>query len=544
MFGGAVHLFKGRYHRAMRYFVLLLVCFAGCAASAARPTMSATTSGKKLIEYGWDCPGPEDVQAHVREMEKRPFDGIVIRPTEPVVPGKRAGSIGRRVFSKKRFEVAEYQHNIDVLKAVKFEKFTDNFIQLVSGDLDFYDDWGACLFNAGVLAKIARQTECVGLMFDPEQYGANRLWTYEEKPAALRSAHTKEEYRARAIARGEEFMRAINKEFPKIQILCLFGPSFTNEYIRARRYNYDLLASFIEGMCRAADDGTQITDGYEQSYPYKFRTSFEVARREMLQSKETFVDKKAFDRVMRVGFGLWTDFDSGKHPWSTSDFNSNFFQPNTYQSAVNNALKYSDKYVWVYCERLSWLSGEHLPPAYEDAQRKGREAPGEIPVMHQQPNASRTKWVVDAGTRQDPRLFDDLLNTHDELLDLTRCDWMFQPEYDGDSLPLSPIHIARFWEQEGWDYDGYGWYDTHFSVATVPRKQMLLVVGAADESAEVWLNEEKVGTHDVGEVGWDQRFSIDITGKVHSGENDLRIRVLDRSGPGGLWRPIKIFVAK
>src|SRR5207247_6434871 len=105
------------------------------------------------------------------------------------------------------------------------------------------------------------------------------------------------------------------------------------------------------------------------------------------------------------------------------------------------------------------------------------------------------------------------------------------------------IRIGRFWEEEIGDYDGYGWYFTGFDAPSIPGgRKVSLVIGAADESADVWLNGEKIGSHDIGELGWDQRFSLDITRKLHPGSNRLAIRVLDRSGPGGLWRPIKILV--
>ena len=39
-------------------------------------------SGKKLISYGMDWPNTAYVRQHVREMEKHPFDGIVIGVSE------------------------------------------------------------------------------------------------------------------------------------------------------------------------------------------------------------------------------------------------------------------------------------------------------------------------------------------------------------------------------------------------------------------------------------------------------------------------------
>ena len=75
-------------------------------------------------------------------------------------------------------------------------------------------------------------------------------------------------------------------------------------------------------------------------------------------------------------------------------------------------------------------------------------------------------------------------------------------------------------------------------------KKLELVFGAVDESAFVWLNGEKIGEHDVGEGGWNDRFSIPITGKLKPGENDLVVRVLNRTGPGGIWKSVKIMAVK
>jgi hypothetical protein len=250
---------------------------------------------------------------------------------------------------------------------------------------------------------------------------------------------------------------------------------------------------------------------------------------------------------MRVGFGLWTDFDSGKHPWNTKDFDANFFQPETYQSAVFNSLDQSDGYVWVYCERMSWLSGENVPDAYKQAQAAGRSAPGKLPLERIKPNAAQAKWIKTASTRQDPHLFDDLMKNNELLVDLKSSNWKFQidPENRGPNESWSDIKIEQFWEEQGWDYDGYAWYQTTFEAGAAPKdKKVTLVIGAADESADVWLNAEKVGSHDIGENGWDQRITFDITKTIRDGENTLRIRVLDRSGPGGLWRPVRILVSK
>jgi hypothetical protein len=72
----------------------------------------------------------------------------------------------------------------------------------------------------------------------------------------------------------------------------------------------------------------------------------------------------------------------------------------------------------------------------------------------------------------------------------------------------------------------------------------IMVVDAADESAVIWLNGKKLCNHDIGEYGWDQLFTCDITGRIHAGNNQLTIRVLDRAGAGGLYKSIKILSEK
>ena len=62
------------------------------------------------------------------------------------------------------------------------------------------------------------------------------------------------------------------------------------------------------------------------------------------------ISKAAFDRVMRKGFGLWTDNNS--HPpngWHPNEPEKNHFTPwIPYQTArVRSALSYSDEYVWI-----------------------------------------------------------------------------------------------------------------------------------------------------------------------------------------------------
>jgi len=333
---------------------------------------SPSTKGKKLIEYGWDCPNTAFLRKNIRQMEKRPFDGVIFQVANQD-PNKLFGnkSLGWGTFGKYRFQPEDYQRAIEDLKATKFEKFTDNFVQVISmPGIDWFDsEWESVCHNIKVLARIAKAGGCAGLMFDPEEYGSLKIWTYHNLSDELKKAHTEAQYRDQAKKRGEEFMRAINSEYPGITILCLLGPSFDRE-----NEDYGLLPAFYEGMCREADPNSRIIDGYEQAYHFKQEADFRFGRKVMKEeARKFFSDSSLYDKFIRPGFGLFLDAKSRENGWHPDEPEKNFFTAEQWEKSVNLALLYSDEYVWIYSERLSWWKS---PPTagelYEQAQQGAR----------------------------------------------------------------------------------------------------------------------------------------------------------------------------
>jgi len=349
-------------------FLAMFILWAGNV-SADTPSWNSP-EGKKLIQYGWDVPNTAYVRRHIQEMERRPtfvqphgklhhFNGLVLQVTnsrEPCLGGTR-DALGWKTFSRERFQAKDYAHAIEDLKAAQFEQFSDNFIQMVSmPGVDLFDpQWDTVAHNASVLAKIAKEGGCVGLVFDPVQYGYQRIWTYQwrhkmavEQP----KEQSQQEYVAKATERGQQFMKAINAEFPDVKILCLYGPTRTGF---TPAWQYDLLKPFIEGMCDTAASGTEIIDGYKQYPNYRDESSFIKARRDTIKgsARDQFADKGAFDRVMRAGFCLQLDEPV-------------FWRRKAFQTALHHALSHSDEYVWVFSERVNWwASPEHNRAAYE-----------------------------------------------------------------------------------------------------------------------------------------------------------------------------------
>lgn len=349
-----------------------LACMYPCGAGAS----------KKLIEYGWDVPDTAYVREHVAEMEKVPFDGVVIR-VDARKGSKWEGTFGWNAFTARRFEAADWTHVVDDLKATSFKRFTDNFLQLTvyPGDVDWFaPEWATIAHNVGLLARLAKQGGCKGIMFDPEAYG-KQIWHYKGLPEEWRKNHTFAEYQAKVKERGREFMRAINAEYPDITILALYGP-YCPLWMAAgaapEDQLYGLFRDFYDGVLEVAAPGTVIVDGFESSYGYREKKKFVKGKDVILnQAKKLYSDAKKYEEHVRAGFGIWADYGtSDKNPWNKTDFSKNYFTPDGLRESLANALEVSDGYVWVYSERLRWWNPSEAPDAYVKALALCKDGPG------------------------------------------------------------------------------------------------------------------------------------------------------------------------
>ena len=536
----------------MKYLLIVMLCL------AISPSFAKGLENKKLIEYGWDVPNTAFVRQNISEMEKVPFDGVVIRVSTDGT--KKHGDYGWLPFSKDRFKMEELAQAIEDLKATKFKRFTDNFIQVISmpGDIYWFDpDWAAVAHNAKCLARVAKLGGCKGIMFDPEMYGEYPIWNYTKLPKEFKAQHSFLEISAKVKERGKEFIRAINEEYPDITILSLYGPSLP--YLQAKgtqleNADYALLVAFFDGMCEAAHPKTTIVEGFETSYPYRKLKEFKEGRNIMARASKLSSNPAALKKTLRTGFASWVDYNSASVVWHTDDLSKNYFSPAGFRAALNYALTESDKYVWVYSERTKWWDGDYVKPypitpkPYWDALTLAKKGagPGEKnPIQFEiKLEAEKLPGYSDEAT------FAEMHKTMTGLMDFPKDGWRWSrdPKDSGqkngwylknfNDSKWGILSIGKFWEQQGKQYDGFAWYRIKF---TSPRiedgKKVFLAVGAADESAWVWLNGKLVGKHI---DGWDIPFALDITKAVKQGENTLAIKVLDKMMVGGLWKSIKL----
>ena len=530
-------------NRAIAILLLLVTC----------QFCHATTRGKKLIEYGYDVPNTKYLRENISEMEKVPFDGLIFKIDAD--RAKYPHELGWCAFSRIKFDINDFQRQIDDLKATRFRRFTDRFVQFTvyPGNVDWFDpEWSNIAHNAAILAKIAKMTGCKGIMFDPEPYGT-QVWGYTKFPKAWKNAHTFEEYQAKVRERGAEFMREINREFPDITLLCLFGPSSPGLQVvgcRPQDCNLGLAQDFYEGMIDAATPDTVLVDGYEFSYWYRSSAEYAKGRETMLvDTRKLYHNQKAFDKHVRAGFGVWADADWRRIGFGCVDFSRNYFTPKGLQESLFNALNSSDKYVWVYTEKLRWWNQRNAPSAYVKALELARTGAGpgqKVTPKLVEVHADKIKGYSDADT------FAEMRKTMTEIFDLPKDGWRFARDEDNtgekqgwnrpdfDDSKWRTISIGKFWEEQGEkDYDGYAWYRTTFTAPTVETgKRVFLAIGAADESAWIWMNGEYVGKQ---EKQWNAPFAPDVTDAIKMGDkNSVAIKVHDTILAGGLWKSIKL----
>ena len=359
---------------------LAVVFLSGLAGTAgAVPTTKDTVPRleKKLIEYGWDVPDPAFIREHIREMEQRPFDGIIFRMSGPMTP----------VFEQKLWDPHRFDKDYADLAAIRWRRFKHNFIMMwAASDQDWFNDshWRAIEQHVRMIAKAARIGRCIGLAWDPEPYGPNP-WAYTT--AAHKDTKSFAEYEAMARRRGAQFLRAIKAELPKAQLLTLFQLSLFPHLCRAMapaeraeklsQEGYALLPAFLMGMLDEAGTDVVIHDGNEVAYYYTDSRQHLNAYHLMKQAALTLVDPALWGRYrsqVKAAQALYIDQYFGLREntktygnYMTEEERAKWFEHNCYY-----ALATADEYVWCYSEQMNWWKNERVPPGCEEAIRSAR----------------------------------------------------------------------------------------------------------------------------------------------------------------------------
>ena len=267
---------------------------------------------KKLIEYGWNAPTPNFFRKHIKEMEQRPFDGVMLKL-----------NAGKEVFNKDAYPDSAFTQDRVDLAATKSTQLTDNFVVMWSGTEKGWDwfsdaDWAAAAKNIQNFAKTSAVGNLRGIAFDSESY-TNSPWQYQKQPQ--RANKTLLEYQQQVRKRGAQFMRVLQAEQSNVQLLTfgllswmrdLVGSAsdFANLQQQLAKHTYGLWPAFINGMLDAAQPGAVIIDGHEWAYYFSNAASFETAQKSILKDTQIFVDpinQVKYTKQVKLGQAVFFD---------------------------------------------------------------------------------------------------------------------------------------------------------------------------------------------------------------------------------------------
>ena len=346
----------------LRIGIVLAILFSAISVRAEPPDMRIR---KKLIATGWDHADSQRLLANLAEMEKQPFDGVVIELTGHTDEGKSCPlSVA---FSNQKWQREWFQTNVDELRKCKFTRFTDNFITIGAnpGNIDWFDDegWQRIVEHWRIAAWLAKQSGLKGLLFDPEPYTPpHSQFSYAAQPG--RTQHGFNEYAAKARERGRQVMRAVAEEYPEITIFCYFmnsvcatatGRADPRPALAAQ--GYGLYPAMIDGWLDVAPPTVVLVDGCESAYRYNSRQQFLESAMQIKGACQELVspeNRAKYRAQVQVSFGMYLDayWNPKESPWYIDGLGG----PRVERLRANTsaALAAADEYVWVYGERFRW----------------------------------------------------------------------------------------------------------------------------------------------------------------------------------------------
>jgi hypothetical protein len=374
---------------------------AGAAAYAATQHQESSMS-KKVIECGQDIPSPAYVQQHLRTMEQRPFDGVVMRLSSEVGAGNVFDAVAWDAAAEGRSE--RQRQELETLSSIGWgERFTDNFVIIYArSTMDWFSDadWAKVLENVSFCARAAQAGHCKGVLWDPEPYGATNPWVWEQQPG--HEGRSFADYERIVRKRGAQFMRALQEEFPGLHVLSMRilsdfaeGSPFCAPLLRLRdprrterlaHAYYGLHPAFFNGMLDAVAPEVAITDANEDAYFYASALEYFRAYKVLRQDALALVapeNHRTYRSQVRIGHAASVDYVVGRWAGGLSGFPRALTyqgleltpeqQAQWFEHSLYYALETADEYVWVWTERpLNWWTGEGIPAGMEQAVRSAK----------------------------------------------------------------------------------------------------------------------------------------------------------------------------
>lgn len=489
----------------------------------------------RLIEVG-TFPTPREVRTQIEAMERSPFDGTVIRIPLPQDPLR---GLGVHLLGSERIPPEAVKASLEDLRATQFYRMKENFLHVSLSPPSW--DWQrfppSAEANFRLAAGLARQAGLRGLFLDLEAPSSAMFRPGSDFPFCAQQAR----------ALGERWGRIWAETFPQGVLLLSSAYEKVQREVEAgfplEASPWGLLPFFLDGLLSALPEEARVVHGGCYGFGCRRREEFLERLFRVLRflPQVSRLGRRLYGRL-EMGLGLRLDFEAEVRGWEGSDWSRNYYSPKDWEEALTAALRWGEGYVLVLSRQ------GHLPAVYLEATRRAKERALGGPSHPPSPRAAEMPGYDDEST------FGDLKPWYEEVLSLP-SEWVlafdaqdrgvqerwFAPDYD--ALGWRKVRIGAFWEEQGYDYDGVAWYRVAFTVPEALRGRIVrLFFGAVDDAAWVFVNGQLAGIHD---EGGRRRFSVEVTHLLRfDAPNLLVVRVLDRGGPGGIWKSVKLMAER
>jgi len=250
--------------------------------------------------------------------------------------------------------------------------------------------WYNVASNMDIASQICAGAGLYGVYFDDEEYNRN-LYNYNKiKDDPRYAGMSYDDMAAIAEKRGRQVIQALNGHVPNLNILFTFGYTYVSQHgSRANlSKNGSLLVPFLDGMLDGSTRSTRFIDGSEFGFWHDDTPNYFSNWRKTVLDPNGYNGKfqKYGDRYQNqyeVDYGLFLDRDrpvnstASVYGWCGGSKSQLFYSPARWAYTVQEAVKNSDRFVWVYTQTPdAWLApgsgGLSLPSAYVRAMRDGQ----------------------------------------------------------------------------------------------------------------------------------------------------------------------------
>lgn len=346
------------------FAVLVLGIIAMVLIYAVYPAPDHSRGDTRLLQWGHDTPRLQDIPTYSAMLSTLPFDGGVFDIATPEDRRGLAWTIFRYPLDDSLLDTVREQFS-----EFQWGQLTDNFLRVNIFNPELtWDDWTLYLDNLSEIANLAQDIGFKGIMLDTEQYGAVNIFDYpaqnEQEPLPY------QDYADLAFMRGAETMQALQSLYPNITVILTYGITHRIASLNTPpldQHRYGLIIPFIEGMVSTHTHPATLIDGFEGSYLYREESQFLLAYKWIKGGVSTkLTDGDRYRNVMQAGFGLWIDPYCGEGGLPEVGCG---FTPEEFSHALEFALKYTDKYVWLYNEHINWYENTGIPLIWWDTVR-------------------------------------------------------------------------------------------------------------------------------------------------------------------------------